>query len=263
VLLNMADPGQIETELGVPIPGVILPPEQWARTALKKLPQEGPLDWESLFGRRAPIVLDLGCGNGRFTIASALRRPEMDHLGLDILPVVIRYATRRANQRGLSSVRFAVGGAAEFLDKLVAPHTIAEIHGYHPQPYGDAQKIGRRLLTPGFFALVHRSLVPGGLFVIQTDNPAYWRYIAAVAPRFFELHEQKGPWPDAPEGRSRREIMARRMGLEVFRAWGHPLPELGDKARQALVAELPVPDFDAAIKRRRPGWHGFTRRSRG
>ena len=63
----MTDPGQIETELGVAIPGAILPPEQWARTALKKLPQEGPLDWESLFGRRSPIVLDLGCGNGRFT----------------------------------------------------------------------------------------------------------------------------------------------------------------------------------------------------
>ena len=256
----MTDPGQIETELGVPIPGAILPPEQWARTALKKLPQEGPLDWESLFGRRSPIVLDLGCGNGRFTIASALRRPEMDHLGLDILPVVIRYATRRANQRGLANVRFAVGGAAEFLEKLVAPHTIAEIHVYHPQPYGDAQKIGRRLLTPTFFSLVHRSLVPGGLFVIQTDNPAYWRYIAATAPRFFEFHQQQGPWPDAPEGRSRREIMARHMGLEVFRAWGRPLPALDDEARQALVAELPVPDFDATVRTPRPG---RPRRARG
>ena len=249
----MADPGQIETELGVPIPGEILPPEQWARTALKKLPQEGPLDWESLFGRRSPIVLDLGCGNGRFTIASALRRPEMDHLGLDILPVVIRYATRRANQRGLANVRFAVGGAAEFLEKLVAGQSIAEIHVYHPQPYGDAQKIGRRLLTPTFFSLVHRSLVPGGLFVIQTDNPAYWRYIAAIAPRFSEFHQQQGPWPDAPEGRTRREIMARCMGLEVFRAWGRPLPGLDDEARQALVAELPVPDFDAAVRTPRPG----------
>jgi tRNA (guanine-N7-)-methyltransferase len=255
--------GQIETELGVPIPGVILPPERWARTALKKLPQEGPMDWDSLFGRRAPIVLDLGCGNGRFTIASALRRPEMDHLGLDILPLVIRYATRRANQRGLANVRFAVGGAAEFLEKLVAPQSIAEVHVYHPQPYGDAQKIGRRLLTPAFFASVHRSLVPGGLFVIQTDNPAYWRYIAAVAPRLFEFQQQKGPWPDAPEGRSRREIMARGMGLEVFRGWGRPLPGLDEAARQSLVAELPVPEFDAAIKKKQRGWHGFTRRSRG
>ena len=177
----MGDPGQIETELGVPIPGVILPPERWTRTALKKLPQEGPIDWEALFGRRAPIVLDLGCGNGRFTLASALGRPEIDHLGLDILPLVIRYATRRANQRGLANVRFAVGGAAEFLATLVAPRSIAEIHVYHPQPYGDAQKIGRRLLTPEFFASVHRARA--GRAVRDSDRQ----------PGLLALHRRRGP----------------------------------------------------------------------
>ena len=107
----MLEPGQIETELGVAIPGPILPPEQWARTAVKKLPDQKPLDWSQMFGRSAPVVLDLGCGNGRFLVSSALRRPTHDHLGLDILPVVIRYATRRANQRGLHNARLAVCGA--------------------------------------------------------------------------------------------------------------------------------------------------------
>jgi tRNA (guanine-N7-)-methyltransferase len=259
----MPRPGQAETELGVPIPGVILPPEQWTRTALKKLPDEGPIDWQSIFGRDAPVVLDLGCGNGRFTLASALGRPEFDHLGLDILPLVIRYATRRANQRGLANVRFAVGGAAEFLDRLVATRSIAEIHVYHPQPYGDAQKIGRRLLAPRFFASVHRSLVAGGLFVIQTDNSAYWHYIAGVAPRLFDFHQQPGPWPDMPEGRSRREIMARQKGLPVFRGWGRPLPDLDAAAIDALVAELPSPEFDAAIPRKRGPSRGRFRRRRG
>ena len=68
---------------------MILPPDQWVRTALKKLPAAGYLDWEALFGRRAPRVLDLGCGNGRFVVSSAVRRPEVDHLGVDALPVVI------------------------------------------------------------------------------------------------------------------------------------------------------------------------------
>jgi hypothetical protein len=53
------------------------------------------------------------------------------------------------------------------------------------------------------------------------------------------------------------------MGLEVFRGWGRPLPGLDEAARQSLVAELPVPEFDAAIKKKQRGWHGFTRRSRG
>ncbi len=250
----MAKPGDVEYELGVPIPGVILPPDQWARTAIKKLPAAGPLDFEAIFGRRVPIVLDLGCGNGRFVLSSALARPGVDHLGLDILPLVIRYATRRANQRGLANVRFAVCGGGDFLEQYIAPGTIAEIHVYHPQPYGHAQKIGRRLVTPEFLALVHRSLVPGGLLVVQTDNPAYWRYMAAAIPRFFDFQEQKGPWPDAPEGRTRREIMARRKGLRVFRGYGRPRPELDATAMDALVAELPAPDFDAvnAPRARRP-----------
>jgi tRNA (guanine-N7-)-methyltransferase len=246
----MVEPGEVEYELGVAIPGAILPPERWARTAIKKLPAEGPLDWQAIFGRRAPVVLDLGCGNGRFVLASALARPDFDHLGLDILPVVIRYATRRANQRGLANVRFAVCGGGEFLQKYVAPCTIEEIHVYHPQPYGDAQKIGRRMVIPAFLASVHRCLVPGGLFVIQTDNPAYWRYMAAVIPRFFDFHEQQGPWPDAPHGRTRREIMARRKGLPIFRAWCRPRAELDAAALESLVAELPLPTFDAERRRR-------------
>jgi tRNA (guanine-N7-)-methyltransferase len=257
----MAEPDEVEYELGVPIPGAILPPEQWARTAIKKLPAEGPLDWQATFGRRAPVVLDLGCGNGRFVLASALARADFDHVGLDILPVVIRYATRRANQRGLTNVRFAVCGGGDFLEKYVAPGTVEEIHVYHPQPYGDAQKIGRRMVTPAFLASVHRCLTPGGLFVIQTDNPAYWRYTAAVIPRFFDFHEQQGPWPDAREGRTRREIMARRMGLTIFRAWGRPRAELDAAALETLVAELPAPAFDAESgKRARRPLRGRKRR---
>ena len=86
----------IEEEFGVPIPGEILPEDRWARTAIKRLPPPGPLDFGAIFGRVAPVVLELGCGNGRFTLASALARPEVDHLASDILPVVIRYATRGA-----------------------------------------------------------------------------------------------------------------------------------------------------------------------
>ena len=240
----------IEYELGVPIPGVILPPDQWAKTALKKLPPEGPIDWEGLFGRKAPVILDLGCGNGRFLLASALRRPEVDHLGLDILPLVIRYATRRANQRGLSNLRFAVLGGREFLQRLVAPATIREIHTYHPQPYGNEQKKERRLITPEFLALVHRSLVPDGLWVIQTDNAAYWHYIADIAPRLFDFQVHAGPWPDMPEGRSRREIMARRMGLPIFCGWGRPLAALDWQRIGEIVSQLPPPVFDATAGRR-------------
>ena len=125
---------QIEREFGVPVPGEIAPPDQWTSTAIKQLPPPGPLDFVSIFGRVAPIMLDIGCGNGRSTLASALWRTHVDHFSTDVLPVVIRYATRRANHRAMKNVRFAVIGGRELLADYIAPHSIAEIHVYHPQP---------------------------------------------------------------------------------------------------------------------------------
>src|ERR1700722_4255457 len=136
---------QIEREFGVPIAGEILDPSKWTQTALKKLPQESRLDVAALFGRTAPLVVDLGCGNGRFLLGSAVWRPRLDHLGVDVLPGVIRYATRRGNQRGLTNLRFAVIDAAQFLERYVAASSVAEIHCYHPQLYYDPVQVHRRL----------------------------------------------------------------------------------------------------------------------
>src|SRR5438270_12637922 len=125
---------QIEREFGVHIAGEILDPSQWTQTALKKLPEAGPLDLPALFGRTAPLIVDLGCGNGHFLLGSAVWRPQYDHLGVDVLPVVIRYATRRGNQRGLSNIRFAVVDALRLLRDYLPPGCAAEIHCYHPPP---------------------------------------------------------------------------------------------------------------------------------
>jgi tRNA (guanine-N7-)-methyltransferase len=241
----MKDRRRIEREFGVPIAGEILEPDRWTKTGLKHPPAKGRLNWEALFGRRTPVVLDLGCGNGRFLLGSAVWRPDHDHLGIDTLPVVIRYATRRANQRGLTNLRFTVGGAHELLERWVEPGSVAEIHCYHPQPYYDPAQVHRRLVTPAFLALVQRSLVAGGLFFIQTDNPGYWRYIREVVPVFFEFEERDRPWPDAPKGRTRREIIALRRGLPVFRASGRARADLGPAEALRLAELLPPPTFDA------------------
>jgi len=238
-------PGRTEREFGVPFPGPILDPAKWTHTALKAMPADGRLNWKELFGRDAPVVLDLGCGNGRFLIGSALTRPGHDHLGTDILPVVIRYARKRANQRGLTNIRFAVLGAHELLERYVEPHSAAEVHCYHPQPYYDPAQVRRRLITPAFLALVHRCLIPGGLLVVQTDNPGYWKYIREVVPMFFAFHERIGRWPDAPRGRTRREIIAQRKGLPVFRGHGTARTDITEETSVRLAEELPPPTFDA------------------
>jgi tRNA (guanine-N7-)-methyltransferase len=188
---------QIEREFGVPVAGEILEPSLWTQTALKKPPAEGPLDLPALFGRTAPLVVDLGCGNGRFLLGSAVWRPDCDHLGVDVLPLVIRYATRRGNQRGLTNIRFAVVDGLQTVRRLLPPGSAAEIHCYHPQPYYNPNDVFRRLVTPEFLALVHRTLAPGGQFFVQTDNPGYWRYIREITAVFFDFHERIGRWPAA------------------------------------------------------------------
>jgi len=156
---------------------------------------------------------------------------------------VIRYATRRGNQRGLSNLRFAVIGGRELLAEHVPAGSVAEIHIYHPQPYDEPSQIDRRLITPEFLALAHRSLVPAGKLFLQTDNPSYWRYIRQVVPCFFELRELDGPWPETPRGRTRREIIARRHGLPIFRGTAQRRDGLSVADAIQLPNALPPPTF--------------------
>jgi tRNA (guanine-N7-)-methyltransferase len=234
----------IEREFGVPIPGTILEPERWTRTALKKLPLDGPLDFAALFGRQAPLVVDLGCGNGRFLIGSALSRPEFDHIGIDILPMVLRYATRRGNQRGLGNLRFAAIDAQRFVRTYLPPNGVHEIHCYHPQPFHNPQDTHKRLLTPYFLTQVHHALEPGGTFFVQTDNAPYWKYLVPILPHFFGFKVQEGPWPDTPKGRTRREILALRRRYPIYRGWGVK-KELASEDVVRLANDLPLPIFDA------------------
>jgi tRNA (guanine-N7-)-methyltransferase len=242
---------QIEREFGVPIAGVILDPSKWTQTALKKLPADGILDLPGIFAREAPLVVDLGCGNGRYLLGSAVWRPQFDHLGIDILPVVIRYATRRGNHRGLTNLRFAVVDTQRLVANLLPPGCCAEIHLYHPQPFYNPADSHRRLVTPHFLADVHRALTPGGAIFVQTDNPGYWGYIRAVAPYFFNFHERIGRWPDAPKGRTRREIIALRRGLPVFRGSGIALADISLEDAICQAGSLPPPVVDADRRLRR------------
>jgi tRNA (guanine-N7-)-methyltransferase len=207
-----------ESSCGVPFPGRKLPYEQWTRTRVPLGRPGETFDWARAFGREAPRVLDLGCGNGRFLIASALARPDHDHLGIDLVPPAVKFASLRAGQRGLTNLKIAWGDAGEFVRERCPDAAVAAGHLYHPQPYRDRSRADRRQLTPAVLAAIHQALVPGGLFVFQTDNPAYAAYARRVVPALFTWEETTEPWPDAPRGRTLREIVARSQGLTVVRA---------------------------------------------
>lgn len=228
--------GAREFEFGVQFPGEVVPGDRWTRTGLRD--PGVPFDAERIFGRRAPLVVDLGCGNGRYLIGSALARPGHDHLGIDVVQRVIDYAAHRANKRGLTNVRFVFADAVTWLHDRLAPDSADELHIYHPQPYYDPAEAGRRMLTPEFLDRAWKVLRTNGLLVLQTDNKSYWDYLLKAVPKHFDVTRVPGPWPDAPQGRSRREIIARQKGLAIFR--------MEARRRDALRAiVVPRPDFNA------------------
>src|SRR5262249_26227244 len=141
------------------------------------------------------------------------------------------------------NARFAVKDAETFLRRYVGASSVAEIHLYHPQPYHDRCRAHRRVVTPQLLADVHRALTPGGLFVVQTDNPDYWAYMTRVLPSFFVSRVPPRPWPDAPEGRTRREILARQRGLTIFRGEAIRRDDLSPESTASLADSLPLPTF--------------------
>jgi len=239
----MLEPGQTEYEFGIPIAGAVVAKEQWTQCALKRIPETKPVDWSEVFGRQAPLVVDIGCGNGRFTLASAMARPECNHLAIDSLPAVIRYGTRRANQRGLNHVRFAVVDGWRFLTELCSAESIAEIHIYHPQPYADPVASSRRMLTPEFIGWMHRNLIPQGKIFLQTDRKAYWDYLGGNLTKLFDWNEIEVDWPEEPEFRSRREILSRKQGLPIYRGFGIRREGIGAEDFQSIIQAMAQPTF--------------------
>lgn len=225
-----------ENEFGVPVPGRVLPGSQWTKTGYRD--PGTPFDWDAVFGRSARRVVDLGCGNGRYLIGSALQRPDVDHLGVDLVQVAIDHAAHRGNQRGLRNVRFVTGDANPWLFERLLPNSVDEIHIYHPQPYYEVADVSKRLLTAEFLGRAWTVLREDGVLVLQTDNKAYWSYLLKAVAKHFEPEVMSKPWPDAPRGRTRREIIARGKGLAIWRMTAR-------RRESPLPIEIPPADFDA------------------
>jgi tRNA (guanine-N7-)-methyltransferase len=189
-----------------------------------------------------PRVVDVGCGDGRFILESAAARPDLDHLGIESVPPLVEKASREAARRGLSNARFVAGDASAWLETQAAPGSLHEIHIYHPQPYYDPGQVPLELLTPEFFRCAWTALRPAGILVLQTDNAKYGRHLLETIRSHFDPEVQPGPWPDAPQGRTQRERVARRKKLPILRV-------LARRRDAPLAIAPPPPYFDPS----RPG----------
>lgn len=132
-----------------------------------------PLDFVSLFGREAPVILEIGFGMGHTTADIAAAHPQNDYLGVEVHTPGVGSLLKEIQQRGLSNIRIIQHDAVEVLSHMVPDASLAGIHLYFPDPWPKKRHHKRRLIQPEFVALLTKKLAPGGYLHCATDWEDY------------------------------------------------------------------------------------------
>ncbi|MEZ4643685.1 MAG: tRNA (guanosine(46)-N7)-methyltransferase TrmB [Chloroflexota bacterium] len=132
-----------------------------------------PVDWAAQFDRAAPLVVEIGFGNGQFLLEMARQRPLLNFVGLEISLPSLRKATRKAQRDGLGNVRLVQGGAMTFFWTLCSLQAVSEVYINFPDPWPKAGHHHRRLIDEQFLHLLATRMRPGALLEIATDHVEY------------------------------------------------------------------------------------------
>ena len=136
-----------------------------------KLPDELPRPWDAaqLFGRVAPLEVEVGSGKGLFLQAAAASNPAHDFLGIEIATKYARFAAARLARRELTNAVMVHGDAQPIFADLLPDESLAAVHVYFPDPWWKKRHEKRRVLNERFVRHVERTLVPGGSLHYWTD----------------------------------------------------------------------------------------------
>jgi tRNA (guanine-N7-)-methyltransferase len=178
-----------------------------------------PLDPVALFGRRAPLVLEIGFGMGEATALMAAATPDHDLLAVDVHTPGVGSLLRLIDAEALTNVRVAEGDALVLLADMLAPASLAEVRVFFPDPWPKTRHAKRRLVTPAFADVVADRLEPGGRLHVATDWPEYAEQVRGVLSGHaaFTL-ETEAPWRPRTRfeqqgidaGRAPHDVSARR-----------------------------------------------------
>jgi tRNA (guanine-N7-)-methyltransferase len=136
-----------------------------------------PLDFEEVFGRHAPLEVDLGCGDGSYLVAMATEKPDVDFVGIERLLGRVRTTCRKIERRGLTNARVLRFEIVYAVDRLLPADCVTAFHIMFPDPWPKRRHASRRLVTRNFLASLHRALMGDGTVRIATDDPEYFRQI--------------------------------------------------------------------------------------
>lgn len=188
--------------------------QHWSRYGLSSA--DGPLDPATAFARgSAPLVLEIGFGNGEQLAWSAADDPARNFLGIEVhRPGVGRLMNALASQ-AVDNVRLYSEDAVAILERCIAPGTLAEIRIYFPDPWPKKRQQKRRLIQPAFVELLAARCAPGGLLHLATDWADYaeqMREVLAASPHW---RNRAAPEPFAPRPPWRIETHFERRGRRL------------------------------------------------
>jgi tRNA (guanine-N7-)-methyltransferase len=174
------------------------------------------IDPVALFGRAAPLVLEIGSGMGETTAAIARAKPAADFIAVEVHGPGVGSLLNRIATDALANVRIIRHDAVEVLERMIPDGALAAIHLFFPDPWPKKRHHKRRLVQAEFAALAARKLAPGGTLHAATDWPDYAEHMNSV----FRNETLLEPAPSGFVERSATKFETRGRRL------GHPIRDL-------------------------------------
>ena len=155
-----------------------------------------PLDLERIYGRLAPLEVDLGCGDGVFLVGLAANDPDRNFLGIERLSGRVRKTAGKITRLQLTNARVLRIETSYAIQHLLPPESVAVFHLMFPDPWPKRRHWDRRVITRDYLVSIHRALTPSGLFRVITDDIEYFGAIERVvsnSPEFKTIADVLAP----------------------------------------------------------------------
>jgi tRNA (guanine-N7-)-methyltransferase len=190
----------------------------WPRYGIE--PPTTHLQFSELFDRQAPVVMEIGFGNGDYLLSRAQAEPEKNFFGVEVHRPGVGRVLNHAEQLDLENLRVACHDAVEVLTHGIADGALAELVIYFPDPWPKKRHHKRRLVQPEFVKLAAQRLVTGGRLLLATDWAEYAEQmrVALNAEPLLRNLSKDGGYVSRPPARptTRFEARGQRLGHAVF-----------------------------------------------
>jgi tRNA (guanine-N7-)-methyltransferase len=163
---------------------------------------DAPFDLGAVFGRTAPVILDIGFGNGDALAAYATAHPEQDFLGVEVHRPGVGSLLLKLEAAGVDNVRVIMADVNDVLARLPTG-TLDGVHLFFPDPWPKKRHRKRRLVQPAFAARLRDALKPGAYVHCATDWDDYAAQMLEVLEATPGLANSAGPrkYADRPASR--------------------------------------------------------------